>query len=234
MKMFSLLALACGVLITSGCKQAADAQLGEAQSAAAQSPFVQVTDANITLDIKYFTHENLVGEPLDGYLAARCLLVPEAARALVAVSEALAEDGLGLLIFDCYRPQRAVNHFVRWAASPEDNSTKPDFYPNEEKHLMFERGYIAERSGHSRGATVDLSLYRLADGSPLDMGTGFDFMDESSATDYPLENAQAVANRHLLRQAMTAAGFKNYAQEWWHYTFKPEPHPDTYFDIPVQ
>ena len=187
----------------------------------------------IRLDMKYYTGENLVGEPLDGYRAARCLLVPAAEQALVKVAEAARQQGYGLLIFDCYRPQRAVNHFMRWSQQPEDFSTQPSFYPNEQKHLLFERGYIAERSGHSRGATVDLGLYRLSSGDPVDFGTAFDFMDPASATDYQQLTASAVAHRQLLVALMTQHGFTNYAQEWWHYTFKPEPFPDTYFDIPV-
>lgn len=226
MRMYYRLLMAGSLATALGCAVQSETPLA--------APFVSVTGAAIKLDIKYFTGDNLVGEPLDGYHQAACLLVPEAAAALNRVRDSLSTQGLGLLIFDCYRPQRAVSHFVRWAAAPEDHSTKPDYYPNEEKSQMFERGYIAERSGHSRGATVDLTLYDLATGEPLDMGTGFDFMDESSATDYPLANKRAIANRHLLRAAMTQAGFKNYAQEWWHYTFKPEPYPDTYFDIPVQ
>ncbi|WP_237065359.1 M15 family metallopeptidase [Microbulbifer guangxiensis] len=188
----------------------------------------------IRVDMKYFSGDNLVGEPLDGYEANRCLLAPGAAGALKAVAKDLASLGLGLVVFDCYRPQQAVNHFVRWAAEPEDFSTREEFYPREEKSQMFERGYIAERSGHSRGATVDLGLYRLESGELLDMGTGFDFMDERSATEYPLKDPIAVQNRMLLRDAMSAHGFANYAQEWWHYTFKPEPWPEQYFDFPVR
>ena len=156
-----------------------------------------------------------------------------AEQALAKVAEAARQQGYGLLIFDCYRPQRAVNHFMRWSQQPEDFSTQPSFYPNEQKHLLFERGYIAERSGHSRGATVDLGLYRLSSGEPVDFGTAFDFMDPASATDYKQLAASAVAHRQLLVALMTQHGFTNYAQEWWHYTFKPEPFPDTYFDIPV-
>lgn len=193
-----------------------------------------VSDPAIRVDMKYFSGENLVGEPLDGYESNRCLLAPEAASALELVAKDLSSLGLGLVVFDCYRPQRAVNHFVRWAGEAEDFSTKAAFYPREEKSQMFERGYIAERSGHSRGATVDLGLYRLDDGELLDMGTGFDFMDERSATEFPLEDPRAVQNRLLLRDAMSAHGFVNYAQEWWHYTFKPEPWPEQYFDFPVR
>ena len=195
---------------------------------------VPVTDPSVRVDMKYFSGDNLVGEPLDGYQANTCLLVPEAQEALKGVAADLQALGLGLVVFDCYRPQRAVNHFVRWASAPEDGSTKERFYPREEKSQMFARGYIAERSGHSRGATVDLGIYNLDSGELLDMGTGFDFMDERSATEHALENSRAHQNRMLLRDAMSSRGFKNYPQEWWHYTFKPEPWPDQYFDVPVR
>ncbi|WOX04733.1 M15 family metallopeptidase [Microbulbifer pacificus] len=196
--------------------------------------FVAVEGPNIKVSMRYFTKSNLVGEPLDGYQANRCLLAPEAANALLATARVLEEHGLGLELFDCYRPQRAVNHFVRWASAPEDYSTKPDFYPSEEKSELFARGYIAERSGHSRGATVDLTLYQLDTGEELNMGTSFDFMDEQSATEFPLVDAAARENRLKLRTALEAQGFVNYTQEWWHYTYKPEPWPETYFDAPVQ
>lgn len=195
--------------------------------------FVAVEHENIKVALRYFGPDNLVGKPLDGYEANRCFLAADAAAAIEAAAADLAKEGLGLELFDCYRPQRAVNHFVRWAAAPEDHTTKAAFYPREQKDQMFERGYIAERSGHSRGATVDLTLYALSTGAALDMGTSFDFMDERSATEYPLQSAGARENRMLLRGAMERHGFVNYAQEWWHYTYKPEPFPDTYFDFPI-
>ncbi|MFV8781501.1 M15 family metallopeptidase [Microbulbifer sp. SA54] len=210
------------------------AETGHAEIPQESPEFAAVEGDNVKVALRYFRGDNLVGERLDGYEANRCLLAAEAAEALARVAERLAEEGLGLELFDCYRPQRAVDHFVRWAAAPEDHTTKVAFYPREEKSLMFERGYIAERSGHSRGATVDLGLYGLATGAALDMGTGFDFMDERSATDYPLESEKARTNRMLLRDAMQQQGFVNYSQEWWHYTFKPEPYPETYFDFPVR
>ncbi|MEX2963145.1 M15 family metallopeptidase [Microbulbifer sp. TYP-18] len=195
---------------------------------------VSVASPGISVDMKYFSGDNLVGEPLDGYRANKCLLAGEAAAALQQVATDLRVLGVGLVVFDCYRPQSAVNHFVRWASTAEDHSTKERFYPREEKAQLFARGYIAQRSGHSRGATVDLGLYDLASGNLLDMGTPFDFMDERSATEYPLESSAAYRNRMLLRDAMRARGFVNYPQEWWHFTYKPEPWPDQYFDVPVE
>lgn len=224
----------CAAWLLASVALGACSQGGEPLQGPAEEPeFVAVSGENIKVAMRYVTTDNLVGEPLDGYRENLCLLAPAAARALEKVATRLQADGLGLELFDCYRPQQAVNHFVRWAAAPEDHSTKAAFYPREEKSQMFERGYIAERSGHSRGATVDLTLYRLDSGAALDMGTGFDFMDERSATEHPLEDDGARSNRLRLRDAMEAEGFVNYTQEWWHYTFKPEPYPDTYFDVPV-
>ncbi|AQQ67272.1 hypothetical protein Mag101_06200 [Microbulbifer agarilyticus] len=224
---------AVGSLIAACQDKPVDIPQSGIEESQATSQFVSIDASNIKVAMRYFTKDNLVGEPLDGYQANVCLLAAEAEAALQKVADSLAREGLGIEVFDCYRPQSAVNHFVRWAAAPEDHSTKADFYPREEKSQMFERGYIAERSGHSRGSTIDLTLYRLDSGEALDMGTGFDFMDERSATEYPLGDAEAMANRFKLRDAMSAEGFVNYSQEWWHYTFKPEPYPDRYFDVPV-
>ena len=219
--------LACLLIVLTATAGAGTAEL-------ADPGLAPVSAESIRVDLRYYSGENLVGERLDGYRANHCLLVPAAREALEQVAADLAVRGLGLVTFDCYRPQRAVDHFVRWAGQPEDFSTKAAFYPREEKARLFERGYIAARSGHSRGATVDLGLYRLKDGELVNMGTGFDFMDARSATDFALADREAHDNRMLLREAMTARGFHNYPQEWWHYTFKPEPWPDRYFDVPVE
>lgn len=228
----ALATMIASLTLVSGCDKQAHAPASA--DVAGVPTFVAVAGENIKVSMRYFTANNLVGEPLDGYQANRCLLAADAAKALQATALVLAEQGFGLELFDCYRPQRAVNHFVRWASAPEDQTTKRDFYPREEKSQLFERGYIAERSGHSRGATVDLTLYRLDTGGEVDMGTSFDFMDERSATEFPLEDETARENRLQLRAALEAQGFVNYSQEWWHYTYKPEPWPDTYFDVPVQ
>jgi D-alanyl-D-alanine dipeptidase len=136
-------------------------------------------------------------------------------------------------MFDCYRPQRAVDHFVRWSSDPADQKTRARYYPNEDKAKMFEKGYIDRRSGHSRGSTVDITLAD-ATGKELDMGTGWDFMDPSSATEYPALPETARRNRLMLKSLMAAHGFRNYAGEWWHYTLEEEPWPDRYFDVPVR
>lgn len=191
--------------------------------------FVDAADAapRAIYDIRYAGAENFTGGPVDGYEAPRCLLTREAASALAAAEADLEAMGLRLRVYDCYRPQRAVDHFTRWAADESDVATKPDYYPNVSKTALFARGYIAERSGHSRGSTVDLTI----DG--LDMGSPWDRFDEISHTASRAVAAEARANRLLLKLVMERHGFKNYDQEWWHYTLSGEPFPETYFDFPI-
>ena len=190
----------------------------------------------IAQDIKYFGSDNFVGARVDGYEAPRCFLKREAAEALAKVEAALRERHQRLRIFDCYRPARAVAHFMRWVNDPADLSTKPAHYPDFEKPQLLD-GYIAPMSGHSRGATIDLTLLQCdANGAacaPLDMGTAFDFFGTRANTDSADVDAAQRANRLRLREAMLAAGFRNYPMEWWHYTFQPEPTPGTYYDVPV-
>lgn len=186
------------------------------------------------LDIRYFGTNNFVGRPIDGYEAPVCILTLEAALALQRVQKSLEPFGLGIKIFDCYRPQRAVDHFVRWAADPDDTLRKADFYPEVDKSRLFELGYIAERSGHTRGSTVDLTLIDKATGEELDMGSPFDFFGPISWPHNMALTGQQRANRALLRSVMVAHGFKPYEWEWWHFTLVDEPYPDTYFDFPVR
>lgn len=192
---------------------------------------------DIALDIRYAGSNNFVGTPIDGYLAPRCYLLRPAAEALARVERDLRARQLRLKIFDCYRPVRAVRHFVRWAEDPGDQRTKPDYYPNLDKRALL-GDYIAPVSGHSRGATIDLTLLRCAaDGSdcePLDMGTRFDFFDVRAHTDSPLVTPSQRANRQLLRAVMQRRGFRNYPYEWWHYGFSPEPTPHVAYDVPVR
>jgi D-alanyl-D-alanine dipeptidase len=174
-----------------------------------------------------------VGAPIDGYERPVCLLTEPAAQALAAVQRDLRAAGLGLRVYDCYRPQRAVDHFLRWAADLGDQRTKATFYPRVAKQELIARGYIAERSGHSRGSTVDVTLVG-ADGAPLEMGTPFDLFDERSHTDSQEVPDAARANRAKLRAAMERRGFRNLAVEWWHYTLEGEPYPERRFDTPVR
>jgi D-alanyl-D-alanine dipeptidase len=191
----------------------------------------------IELDARYAGADNFVGAPIDGYEEPLCLLTAAAARALAHVQRDLEAEGFGLRVFDCYRPERAVAHFVRWARDLGDQRTRSAYYPRVPKQDLFARGYIAERSGHSRGSTVDLTLVeRRPDGStaPLDMGTPFDLFDERSHTESPEATEAQRARRLRLRAAMQRRGFRNYPLEWWHYTLADEPYPATTFDVPVR
>ena len=201
---------------------------------------------DVRLDIRYAGSDNFVGEKVRGYLAPKCYLLRPAAEALQRVEQDLRGQGLALKIFDCYRPVRSVKHFVAWAADQEDQRTKPTYYPNLGKGELLGGGYIAESSGHSRGATIDLTLVRCVDKGctggdgekrgdvELDMGTAFDFFDVRANTDHAGITQTQRANRQLLVDAMARQGFRNYPMEWWHYTLQPEPTPRTAYDIPVQ
>jgi zinc D-Ala-D-Ala dipeptidase len=203
------------------------------------SGFVDVATLvpGLRLELRYLGSDNFVGRPVDGYLAPRCILTRQAAQALAEVQGELKPFGLGIKVFDAYRPQRAVDHFVRWARDSADVATKARYYPRVEKADLFRDGYIAERSGHSRGSTVDLTLVALSGadaGAELDMGSGFDWFGVESWPDYAGITSQQRANRLLLHAVMVKHGFRHYPQEWWHFTLKNEPFPDTYFDFPVR
>jgi D-alanyl-D-alanine dipeptidase len=190
----------------------------------------------IRFEIRYFSDNNFVGQRIDGYLAPECILTLKAAEALKKVQADLKPFGLGLKVFDCYRPQRAVDHFIRWAHDLEDTKTKNRFYPDVEKKNLFKENYIAARSSHTRGSTMDLTIVAVAGngaGQDIDMGTGFDlFSPKSWPTDLQMSGGQR-AHRMLLRVLMTKHGFVPYPEEWWHFTLKNEPYPKTYFDFPV-
>ncbi|MEZ7196596.1 M15 family metallopeptidase [Pseudodesulfovibrio karagichevae] len=185
-------------------------------------------------DVKYYTGDNFVGARVDGYHAPKVLATVEAATALKAVQADVARFGLSLKFFDGYRPQMAVDHFVRWAADLKDTRTKAAHYPDVDKRNLFRDGYIAARSGHSRGSTVDLTLVDRATGKELDMGTPFDFFGPESWPEAAGFPPQVRANRALLRAVMVGHGFKPYEAEWWHFTLRDEPYPETYFDFPVE
>ncbi|MDO9106210.1 MAG: M15 family metallopeptidase [Methylovulum sp.] len=187
----------------------------------------------IRLEMDYYTAHNFVGKPIDGYIKPRAILSRPAADALAAVQQELSAFGLGLKIFDAYRPQRAVNHFVRWAADPDDNLMKSKHYPNIDKSKLFKEGYISSHSGHSRGSTVDLTLVSLS-GEDIDMGGIFDFFGPESWPTAPTPSPSQRAHRMLLQTVMEKHGFAPYSQEWWHFTLKNEPYPDIFFDFPVE
>ena len=198
--------------------------------------FVLVGEAipDALLDIRYYTTYNFVGARIDGYEAPVAVLTREAADALKLVSDDMKQQGLRLVIYDAYRPQRAVDHFARWAEDIADTRMKAVFYPDVDKADLFEKGFIARRSGHSRGSTVDLTLLDEATGKLLDMGGPFDFFGELSHPDYAGVTAQQHENRMLLQSAMLKRGFKPLSTEWWHFTLVDEPYPKTFFDFPVR
>lgn len=219
-------------------------------------------DASILQDMRYATAHNFIGSPVAGYLAPECILTRPAAEALARAQRDFLEQGYTLKVYDCYRPQRAVDEFVSWATDLADQRMKTEFYPRVDKSVLFADGYIAERSGHSRGSTLDVTLVALPaadtppyiDGQPLvdcaapqairfpdnsvDMGTGFDCFDTLAHTlDLRITGDQAK-NRLLLGEGLERQGFVNYDKEWWHFTYKPdgvgEPYPESYFDFPVE
>ncbi|MEW6665551.1 MAG: M15 family metallopeptidase [Thermodesulfobacteriota bacterium] len=191
----------------------------------------------IRVELRYHTRENFVGNRIEGYVAPRCIMTRQTAEALQGVQKDLSAFGLGLKIYDAYRPQRAVDHFVRWGRDLQDTRMKSKYYPDVEKKNLFTEGYIADRSSHSRGGAVDLTIVWIdPDGTAkeLDMGTGFDlFSRRSWPQDLTITPAQR-AHRMLLQALMTKHGFESYPQEWWHFKLRDEPFPDTYFDFLVQ
>jgi D-alanyl-D-alanine dipeptidase len=197
--------------------------------------FVFVDDhvPGIRWDAKYATWDNFTGKPVDGYQANRIVGTRALCAALDRARKQAAALGFGLLLWDGYRPQRAVDCFVRWSQRPEDGRTKPRHYPNIDRADMFRNGYVAARSGHSRGSTVDLTLYWLDSGELAPMGGDHDLMDPVSH-----HGARGIApiearNRRRLRTVMESCGFGSYDSEWWHYSLRDEPYPDTYFDFPI-
>ncbi|GHA90300.1 D-alanyl-D-alanine dipeptidase [Streptomyces tendae] len=218
---------------------------------------LRAVDPTIIEEMRYVTAHNFVGERVDGYRQPLCILTRPAAEALHRAQTRLLRQGYSLKVYDCYRPQRAVDHFVRWAEDLDDQDMKAEFYPDVDKTRLFADGYIAEKSGHSRGSTVDLTLVRLParptrpyhPGQPLvpcfapqderfpdnsvDMGTGYDCFDTRSHTLDPRIQGVQRANRLLLKDTLEDAGLVNLPEEWWHFTYKPESYPDTYFDFPV-
>ena len=197
--------------------------------------FVNVKDMipSIELDIKYNGSDNFIGEPIDGYLAPKAILTIKATKALKKVQKELKLFGLGLKIFDAYRPQKAVDHFVRWGRELTDVKMKEFYYPLVEKKNLFKEGYIAKHSGHSRGSTVDLTIIDLESKIELDMGSNFDLFGKLSWVKYKNITLTERANRMLLHTIMLKHNFKSYPQEWWHFTLRNEPYKN-YFDFDVK
>jgi len=228
--------VAFAMLASAGCASAPSMDIAPATTAAAAGLVdVRTLAPDIDLDMRYAGSHNFTGAPVDGYDAPRCYLLEPVAKAIARAEMTLREQGYRLRIFDCYRPARAVRAFVAWANNA-DETTKPEFYPALEKRDLL-GGYISPTSGHSRGATVDLTLMRCdASGScaPLDMGTAFDFFDPLANTDSSRVTPEQRANRDRLRDAMQRAGLRNYPMEWWHYTLDPEPAPKAFYDVPIR
>ena len=246
---FWILTVAAVCLLVSSC--------ATCERKSAPAGFVHVSEAvpDAILEIRYHSTYNFTGDRIDGYEQPTALLTVEAAQALKAVSDDVKAQGYRLKIYDAYRPLRAVNHFIRWAKKTNDTRMKAYFYPDLDKSLLVPRGYIAEKSGHSRGSAVDLTLFDMNTEKEADMGGTFDWFGRESQPDWCGDpetgrytgdfpgntpptgrkiNEVQFRNRMLLRKAMMRHGFKPIAEEWWHFTLSNEPYPDTYFDHPVR
>ncbi|QNE20805.1 D-Ala-D-Ala dipeptidase VanX [Kribbella qitaiheensis] len=195
--------------------------------------FVDEFVPGLRWDAKYATWDNFVGKPVDGYVANRTVGTRALCAALEQAREKAEPLGFGLLLWDGYRPQRAVDCFLRWSAQPEDGRTKLRHYPNIDRAEMFGKGYVSAKSGHSRGSTVDLTLYHLTTGELAPMGGDHDLMDPISHHGADGITPDEARNREYLCSIMEDCGFDRYDSEWWHYTLKNEPYPDTYFDFPI-
>ena len=254
MKKFIFAAIACALVATGCTKDNAAVTVSATED---NSQFVTLTDAipDAILEIRYFGTYNFVGQRIDGYEQPTALLTKAAADSLRAVSDDVKSQGYRLKIYDAYRPQKAVDHFVRWAQDASDTKMKTYFYPDLDKSVLFKQDYIMEKSGHTRGSTVDLTLFDMQTEKELDMGGTFDWFGPESHPDfcgnpdtgeYTGDNSKSPAqpkrsitaeqfkNRMILRKAMLAHGFKPLDSEWWHFTLANEPFPDTYFTFPVK
>ena len=199
------------------------------------SGFVLLSDyvPDIIQEIRYYSTYNFIGDRIDGYEEPCAFLTKEAARALKAVSNEMMVSGYRLKVFDAYRPATAVKHFVLWGLEDQDIRMKYIFYPDLQKQELFEKGYIATQSSHSRGSAVDLTLLDMSTGKELDMGSPFDLFSEVSHPDYRGITEEQVENRMLLQRVMVRGGFRPIDCEWWHFCLENEPYPDTYFEFPV-
>ncbi len=231
-KKFSFLALLMLSFQLSLCAQERKASGGE------QMPegFVLLSDIvpDVIQEIRYHSTYNFVGTRVEGYEEPVAIMTRPAAEALKAVNQELMRAGYRIKVYDTYRPQRAVSHFVRWAKVISDTLTKQSFYPEVDKRNLFKLGFIASKSGHSRGSTIDLTLVDARTGRELDMGGVFDYFGDLSHPFYQGLSKEQAANRMLLRNVMLKHGFKPLSTEWWHFTLKDEPYPDTYFDFPIR
>ena len=199
-----------------------------------KSDFAEISTAidDVVYDIRYYSSNNFTGNKIQGYKAPKAYLTKEALKALAKAAEILRKQGYRLLIWDAYRPQKAVDNFVAWINNPYDEGDKT-FYPELKKSDLIAGNYISPKSGHTRGSTVDLTIIKK-DGSFVDMGGTFDLFSEISHYKYPKISDEQKRNREILRNAMVTAGFKGIYSEWWHFTLKDEPYKDTYFNFDVK
>lgn len=256
--MFCIIVAVIGIgnmVVTTSCSNGEEKNSIALSATDDNSNFVNITDVvpDVILEIRYYGTYNFVGSRIDGYEEPTALLTKQAAKALKAVSDDVMKQGYRLKIYDAYRPQKGVDHFVRWASNLNATEMKDYFYPDLDKNVLFEQEYIYERSGHTRGSTIDLTLFDMKTEKELDMGGTFDWFGPESHPDfcgnpetgeYTGDNskspkgrsitAQQFANRMILRNAMLPHGFKPLDTEWWHFTLKDEPFPDTYFTFPVK
>ncbi len=249
----SYVAIICGTLFVACCSKSEPA--APVNPTDDSSQFVNISDVvpDAILEIRYYGTYNFVGCRIDGYMQPTALVTRQAADSLRVVSDDLMAQGYRLKIYDAYRPQKAVDHFVRWAADLADTAMKSYFYPDLDKSVLFEQEYIMEKSGHTRGSTLDLTLFDMQTEKEVDMGGTFDWFGPESHPDfcgnpetgvYTGDNStsptgrsitpEQFANRMILRQAMLRHGFKPLDSEWWHFTLKNEPFPNTYFTFPVR
>ncbi|QNM86959.1 M15 family metallopeptidase [Polaribacter pectinis] len=191
-------------------------------------------DATIKSELRYFSNNNFIGKPIDGYNNNCVIVTLETAKKLEKIQKILIKKNLSLKIFDAYRPQQAVNHFVKWAKVLNDTLMKKEYYPKIPKSQLFNLGYIASKSGHTRGSTVDLTIIDLKTGKELDMGSPYDFFGEQSHPYFSDISKKQKENRFYLRKIMLANGFRPYDNEWWHFTLNNEPFPKTYFNFPIE
>ena len=196
--------------------------------------YLSEIDPTIKKELRYFTSNNFIGTPIDGYKNNKIILTTPAARALKEIQTKLMSSGLSIKIFDAYRPQQAVDHFVRWAEAVNDTLMKQYYYPDVKKLDLFRRGFIASKSGHTRGSTVDLSIVDVKTNKELDMGSSYDFFGEASHPFFKNITPNQKKNRMLLRNIMIKNGFIPYDNEWWHFTLKEEPYPTTYFNFTIE
>lgn len=198
--------------------------------------FVYVQDImpSIQSELRYYSNNNFIGKPIDGYHRETIIISEPAAKALAKVQGELLKNGLSLKVYDAYRPQQAVDHFVRWAKVLNDTLMKSQYYPDVAKKDLFKKGFIAAKSGHTRGSTVDLTIIDQKTGRELDMGSPYDFFGKESHPFYDGISDVQKKNRLYLRKLMLNNGFKPYENEWWHFTLKNEPFPETYFNFPIE